>query len=322
MSLMSTSAKLRIAFDGTSLSEHQIDVQDLAPALMGLGEIFNEANRVFNDKKCHIRVCVTPDMEKKCFDIGLKIIQDNWTAVSSLFTKENIETAEQIIDWIFRTGAAGGLVWTLVHYNKKPVNVINFKDENGNPYYRYQFKDKEDLVLDHKQHILYENNVIRKGLKKLLSPIINNAGISDFYAYKKEHEDGVHVTKKEAQSIEFVLDSEPEELTQDDNTIDAWLSVYSPVYDMKPKKWRFWYGDNHYYMNIENSGIKELVISNGGALIGDKFRVKLQITQKNVEDKIVNEYKIVKVLEFKPSERQGDMFSEYQRTDNTETSNS
>src|ERR1700676_1266800 len=108
-SFMASPATFRIVYDGPDLAEHQIDVQDLAPALMGLADIFSEANEVLNGEKCTIRVLVTPDIEKQCFDIALRVIQENYTAIKALFTHENIVTAGEIVDWIIRPAELGGI---------------------------------------------------------------------------------------------------------------------------------------------------------------------------------------------------------------------
>ena len=39
-------ASLRLAYDGEALASHRMDVRDLAPALMGLGELLNAANEL------------------------------------------------------------------------------------------------------------------------------------------------------------------------------------------------------------------------------------------------------------------------------------
>lgn len=45
---MSRHVKTTIRYDGPALSEHDMDVQDLAPALLALADIIQIANRKFN----------------------------------------------------------------------------------------------------------------------------------------------------------------------------------------------------------------------------------------------------------------------------------
>ena len=62
-------ASLRLAYDGEALASHCMDVRDLAPALMGLGELLNAANFELNGKNVGLEVKVAPNIHQKCFDI-------------------------------------------------------------------------------------------------------------------------------------------------------------------------------------------------------------------------------------------------------------
>ena len=68
-------AAFRVAYDGDALASHTMDIRDLAPALLGLGDIFVEANRLLNGKEAKVEVHVTPNMEAGCFDLGLEVLQ-------------------------------------------------------------------------------------------------------------------------------------------------------------------------------------------------------------------------------------------------------
>ena len=68
-------ADLRVAYDGEALAGHTMNVRDLGPALMALGEIFVEANKILNGDRAGVEVHVTPKVEENCFDIGLEVLQ-------------------------------------------------------------------------------------------------------------------------------------------------------------------------------------------------------------------------------------------------------
>lgn len=313
-------ASFRVAYDGEALASHTMDVRDLAPALMGLGEIFVEANRVLNGKEVKVEVHVTPQIEENCFDIGLEVIQ-TWGAIKELLGIKDIAAAKELVEWILLpqnliqgTGAGWALVWLYKKIRgKKPVNVIRFNDENGNTLYRYQFDDQPDEIVDEHIHKLYQNNKIRTQLGRLLRPLTLRKGISQFTAYEPGAKDrGTRITKEEATSIDFtVSEPEPKAASEtDDEPVEAVLRVYSPVYDPSAPRWRFWYGKEHHYMDVSESNIRDVVLENGGALIDDKFRVLLQISERETDSgETTTEYKVLNVLEFVPAFRQPDMFS-------------
>jgi len=97
------------------------------------------------------------------------------------------------------------------------------------------------------------------------------------------------------------------------------LRVYSPVYDANAPRWRFWYGKEHHYMDVSESNVRDVVLENGGALVDDRFRVLLQVNERQTEsgDK-TTEFRVLDVLEFVPAFRQSDMFHDGE--DDTERS--
>jgi len=120
-------------------------------------------------------------------------------------------------------------------------------------------------------------------------------------AYRGDKASAEVITKEDAQDFNFEVDEPPEEPTQDDEQIEAILRVYSPVYDLTAPNWRFWYGDEHCYMNVSESNIGRVVLDNGGALINDRFKVNLVIKVTVDEDgKAHKDYLVKDVIEFIP----------------------
>lgn len=309
-------AKFRLAYDGPALASHTMDVRSLAPSLLGLGEVFLEANKIFNGKDSKLEIHVTPNIEENCFDIGLEIIQ-RWEAIKTLLGREDIAKAKDLLDWIIlnkeiSAGFLGGLILLYKRFaGRKPVSVIFFKDENGNNLYRYQFDSGDDEILDEKLHRLYQSKKIRSQLKRLLKPVAEQPGIDEITAYEEgKRTEGHRITKDEVLKIDFSIDdvlSKPED--DDREIINAVLRVYSPVYDMSAPRWRFWYEGDHHYMDVKDSNIGEVVLENGGALIDDRFVVKLQKQKKDPDAADSDyEYKVLEVTEFIPAFRQPDLF--------------
>jgi len=58
MSNMSATAHFSIKYDGPALASHQMDVRELAPALMALASLLEEANREIYPEGSEVRVQV------------------------------------------------------------------------------------------------------------------------------------------------------------------------------------------------------------------------------------------------------------------------
>lgn len=307
-------ARFRISFDGTDLAAHTMDVRDLAPSLLALSDIITEANQVLNGSNARAKLYVTPDIHQECFDIGIEIHQQ-WETLKSLMGDEDISAAKNLIEWVFigstvTWGSIKSLLYVYKKFGKKrPINIVPFKDEHGNPLYRYQFDGDEDQILDEKLHLLYRSDRIRRLLPRLLSPILKRPGITDFVAYVDNKSTGLAVTKEEANEFDYEI-PEPKTVTPtEDEPVEAVLRVYSPVYDLKADRWRFWLGDKHHYMDVSESNIRQVVLDIGGALVEDRFKVMLKlITSEDESGNPVSDYKVLNVLEFIPALRQQDLF--------------
>ena len=74
----------QLRYDGPALSEHGMDVADLAPALLALGELIKRANATFNGDAAKVNLIVQSDFEHKCFQINLELIQSILSSIGTL----------------------------------------------------------------------------------------------------------------------------------------------------------------------------------------------------------------------------------------------
>lgn len=70
-----SSANFRIVYDGPALAEHTMDVRDLAPALLAVAEMLEEANRVLNGDRAQVRVQVHGSFKTGSFGVDLEVVQ-------------------------------------------------------------------------------------------------------------------------------------------------------------------------------------------------------------------------------------------------------
>lgn len=93
---MASGVHTTIRYDGPALAGHEIDVQELAPALLALADIIQLANKRFNGDAAGMRVLVKADVEQRCFQIDLHLIQSIAKQAKALFSDDNLKSAEDI----------------------------------------------------------------------------------------------------------------------------------------------------------------------------------------------------------------------------------
>ena len=108
-----------VRYDGPALKDHQMDVQELAPALLALAEMIQLANKKLNGNAASMKVLVKADVEQKCFQLDIHLVQTILESAKHLFGTEEYKTAKEIaemLDLVLPYGVGGtftGGIWWL-----------------------------------------------------------------------------------------------------------------------------------------------------------------------------------------------------------------
>lgn len=107
---MARHVRTTIRYDGPALSDHEMDVRDLAPALLALGDLVQFTNKKFNGDQADMRVLVNADIEQRCFMLDLSLVQSLLEQAKGFFGSDNVKTAWDIAQWLgFISGGTVGL---------------------------------------------------------------------------------------------------------------------------------------------------------------------------------------------------------------------
>jgi hypothetical protein len=135
MSDMTRHVRTTIRYDGPDLAGHEMDVQDLAPALLALADIIQIANRKFNGDNAGIRVLVNADVDQKCFQIDLSLVQSVLDSAKTFFDSDRVKTAREIAEWIGiiggGVGASAGGIFALLKLLKGSEAGVQFNVTQG-----------------------------------------------------------------------------------------------------------------------------------------------------------------------------------------------
>ena len=308
---------IRIRYDGPALKGHSIDVNYLAPALLAIGDLCKLSNNKFNQGKASVKVLVNVDLEQNCFELNLQVVLDIYEQAKSLIGDEDVSSAKEILEWIgiivpaSLTGAFG-LFRFVKWLNGRKISSTEIVQKDGKDFVQITVEGENNTVNVYPQtyQLLKEPKAI-KSIQEIVKPLSDEGYESlEFEQNKKVNES---VNKEEAKEILKINIQEDIEDEEEPQEVTAWISVYSPVYDKHARLWRFEYSGHHEFMDISETGIAEQAFARGGALIDDAYRVRLEIKQFQTEaGKFKNHFKILEVLDFKPSKIHGqdDLFKD------------
>ena len=305
MAVMS-SASVTVRYDGPALAGHQMDVADLAPALLGISDLCKHANRRFNGDRAAIQILIGADQDHKCFQVTLEIVQTIWQQAQALIQNSDVKNAKEILEWlgIIETGLGGvGLFRLLKKVGKGKITSAKLEVMDGRDYYRVEINgDNNNVIVVHPESFqLFKEPAVIESAKRVVQPLMKEGYANiDFESGKTVEK----ITKDEARRIAEIetSDNQDEIIAGEPQTFSAYIKVYAPVYDLKVTIWRFQYGNGHEYMDISETDIAEKAMARGGAFIDDTYKVQLEMTQtKTAGGQFRNKYKIKKVEEFHPA---------------------
>jgi hypothetical protein len=306
-------ATVRIKYDGPALRDHEMDVAQLAPALMGLSDLCQAANRHLNGDRAAVKVLVRVDVEQQCFTFDITLVQSLWEHTKALLHHDEVRNAKELAEWIgLLTAATVGTsaslfqVWKWLRGRSADDPALEVRGDGDLVVLIFPESPTDRLPVRREMLELARDPVAIRSAQRVVDPVLT-AGYSslefiapDGVAQRVERDDAARIRQ-------IPVGSTPKEETAIDEpqVITAHVRVYSPVYDAKAPQWRFTYGDQHHYMDISETDIAQRAIERGGALKDDLYRVRLetqQVVDENGREKV--KYKIREVLGFRPARLQ------------------
>ncbi|UCH62476.1 MAG: hypothetical protein JSU77_11850 [Fidelibacterota bacterium] len=298
---------VQMIFRGEAVDKHSMDVEQLAPALMAVGEICREANYIINADRAKVHVLVKSDSGGKCFDISLEVVQTVYEQVKGLLKEQEVASAKELLEWlgiIAKVGAAP-VTWGLFQYLKKRKarNIVSVVEEDGTGTVKVQIDgESSPIIINQRVYQLSESRKILKSSKGIVAP----TQAPGFESVEFRSDEQIHeiIDKQEARDImRTEIDEYDEGL--EPQIVNAVLKIYSPVFDVHSTTWRFYYGEEIIKADVSETSIAQDVIRRGSINVADIYKVKLQITQRITPAGMYrNDYKIIDILDFTPGPEQ------------------
>jgi len=290
-------ATLTIAYDGPALREHAMDVRDLAPAMLGLGQLFDAANAALNGDSARVKVQVKAT-EPGCFQITFEVIQTLGEHLVALLSGPNVTAAANLVTLLIGVPTIGtvgliGLIKRLKggkfdRFDSLPENMVRLTIGG------------EHIDIPLALLRLYQDVAVRAATEKVIEEPLKKEGI-DSFEVREQSEVLVKVTKEEA---EYFAKPHVPEATLIDDTRRSAFSIISLAFK-EDNKWRLNDGTNAISATIEDTDFLAKVDANQISFSkGDILICDVRVVQKQTDTGLKTEYTVVRVVEHKPAARQ------------------
>lgn len=281
--------RFHVVYDGPALTEHQMDVRDLAPALVAFADLFAAVNKQVNGGSAEVRVQVK-NFKSGSFGIDLVASQHLLSQIKDIFAGSSataICNAHSIMSMIGLVGG-GGLISVLRRLRgRHPVRIERNRDAAD-----VWVTETEVVHVGAQVFELYQNVDVRTSLAKVLSPLerdgITGFGvISDDQVVLNLHDDEVCAFGSATTGLTEIVSTA---------VLRKMLQIESLTFK-DGNKWRVHDGMATFYASIEDQEFIAKI--DGGQRFGkgDVLIVDLRQVQSVGGGRLMYESAIVKVLE-------------------------
>lgn len=305
-------ASFNVLYDGPALTSSEMDVRDLAPALLALGSLLEEANSTLNDGRARIAVKVKASFKTGCFGIELDVTQTFLQQMNIIFSNEKVSTAKQLLEWLglivgtgtIVAGVGKGLLGLLKWLQGRSFNRVVLLD---NGLVRIELDD-EHFEVEQQVVELYRQAKLRAALQAVMKPL-ETPGINEFAVTNKEQSKKFVVVTHEDVAYFAAPELSPELLSEQEVEMNLQLVNIAFKDD---NKWRFSDGSTSFYAQVVDQRFLDQVRRNESFSGGDILKARLKRTQSLTGDSMKTEYVLLEVLEHRRAASQIPMHFDFE----------
>lgn len=311
MKKINNKVNLIIKLEGPAIEEG-LNLFDLAPSLIAIGNVITESNKIVNPEGREIAINIKP-FEKGSFIIDLYLFaQTNFDQILSFISSDYAEQIKTLLEWIGLTVAIGGggkgLIQLIKFLKSKPQNVEKLSSGD----IRYTNKDGQSFTTNEKVNKLYNNCVIQNNTYQGFGKLLQQKGIDEINTYIKDDIKSLETIKKEdVEALKNYSEISGEENIINESESVIFLKFKRGSFDGDGNNWSFRIGNKNIIVAVVKDDIFLKKVKSGEIRPNhkDTFEVILKTKQKMKNEELITSYEIMKVLKYTEAPKQMNIFN-------------
>jgi len=293
---MSKVQHFRITYDGEALREHRMDVRELAPALLAMGDLCEAAGIAIYGRNTRASVSVKASFKTGSFGIDLELAHGFANQVLDFLSGREASAFANAAAIVSAIGFSGkGLIGFLKKLKGRPISRIEPTQDRA----IVTLDDGEQIEIERAVLELLRDMSVRENLEKVIAPIERD-GI-DTVAFGTDDSIGNTVLREEA--LWFAVPA-PQEVLLFDNVRQQAFSIVSLAFK-EDNKWRLYDGAATIHAAIVDAEFLSRVDQSLEFFAkGDILICEVRVMQWQTADGARTEYTVTRVLEHRQAARQ------------------
>ena len=289
-------ASFKVYYSGPVLESGQMDVRELAPALLAIGNLLEESNRVLNEWRATIAVKVKR-FEDGSFGISFDVIQGYASQVVDLFSGKQFTAAANLLQIIgFSVVGYKSLFYLLKKARgRKPQHAKTLEDGN----IEIEFSAQEVEIVEKPVFDIYRDLKVRKEVENTLKPLT----IDGINSFNVRYNNFTIETVNESELRYYETPDIENEIIQEEETT-ALYSIHSLSFKDE-NKWRLSDGTSTFFVTIKDEEFLRKVNDNLISFSkGDILTLKLRVITWDTKEGIKTDYEAIKILNHQSAAKQ------------------
>lgn len=296
---MTDMSDFRITYDGPALEASEMDVRELAPALLAIGDLLTASTQALCGDKVRPQVNVKGSFKTGSFGIDFVLATDLLTRVRDIFASDSATAIANAGAILTALGFAAnqsykGLLHVIKWIRGRKIQRV----ETGRDTAILHVED-DQLEIELAVLTLLRDVAVREATERMLEPL-SREGITTFYAGTDEH---VSATIRSEEIGWFSAPPAQDELLVDE-TRKMVFSIVSLAFK-EDNKWRLHDGNSTISAAISDADFLHKVDTNQVNFAkGDVLVCDVRVRQWQSTGGAKTEYEVVRVIEHRTAARQ------------------
>jgi hypothetical protein len=294
----------RVTYDGPALEASEMDVRELAPALLAIGDVLDASATALYGGRIKAQVNVRGSFKTGSFGIDVSLLADWATRVRDLLAGDaGTATANALailtaLGWVSGQAAKvmrPSLFEVLRWLRGRAISKVDVNDETA-----ILHVDEERIEIELRVLTLLRDVPVRRAAERVLAPLARD-GV-EVVAFGDDR-GRVAVEVKRDELPWFVTPPVPDELLVNEERRMVFSIVSLAFKD--DNKWRLYDGSNTIHATISDADFLARVDANQESFSkGDVLICEVRVQQWQTFDGAKTDYEVVRVVEHRTASRQ------------------